>query len=393
MLRLLLIPLLCALFAACSSDDESATLREWFGDQGIATSYGMDFQEIKVSLKNSDLSYDSSAYMVNTYAVLGNVNNVEQRLYFGLDVGDSLSPIWRLRTDSIFYTEIYDGKIPEEYKKNIEAKFYWIWENKDETKHDTTWLKFLDLNPFTNSADISINWVAGGTRDTFSISLPPALLEEFSNLRASAGDTTLKLLASIKLDSNVILRIAPPSILDIPNILRVAQKTQAKSCGDLCLYSGIRESLDVVLELGDKIKAGKTVVFAQLVLPKSINNTVNELGYPLPVYVYSNGSLESYIVDEAFVKEHNGHPNLVFWEYDTLKLQVTKNLRNYANGDIGFTLRLGTPMLNPKSLYFYNLLYSTTRVFSDRPAYSSYDFNTVFEDAKLRLWYAETDIH
>jgi len=394
MLRLLLILFLCALFAACSSDDESATLREWFNDQNIATSYGKFCEEIDVSLKNYSLGYDydtSYAYMVSSYAALGNVNNVEHKLYFGLKITDSLSRNWRLRADSIFYTEIYGGKVPEIYK-NLEVEFYWQWE--DSTKHDTTWLKLQD--PFNNSAGTSINWKSGGTRDTFSLSLPDTLMNEFSELKAANPRDTLNLLVGIKvIPSNKILRIAPPTTSDIPNILRVGQKIYAEPCGDLCLHSGIKESLNVVLKVGDKIKAGKTVVFAQLVLPKSINNTANELAHPLPVYVYNNGGLEDYRIDEAFVKEHNGHPNLVFWEeYDTLKLQVTNNLRNHINADtIDFTLRLGTPMLNPKSLYFYNSSYSTEKVFSNRPAYSSYDFNTVFKDAKLRLWYAETDIH
>ena len=393
MLRLLLILLLCALFAACSSDDSTA-LKEWFNDNGIATSYGKDYDEFDVSLKSYSLGYDydtSYAYMVSSYAVLGNVNKVEQQLYFGLKITDSLSRVWRLRADSIFYKEIYGGKVPEEYK-NIEARFYWLWE--DSIKHDTTWLKLQEQ--FKDSADIRINWKSGGTRDTFSLSLPDTLMNEFSKLKAANPRDTLNLLVGIKIiPSNKILRIAPPTTSDIPNILRVAQKTYAEPCGDLCLYSGIKEFLDVVLEVGNKIKVGKPIIFAQLVLPKSANNTVNELApHPLPVYVYNNGSLEDYRVDEAFVKAHNGHPNLVFWEYDTLKLQLTKNLRNYINADtIGFTLRLGPPMLNPKSLYFYNSAYSTEKVFSDRPVYSNYDFNTVFnnKNAKLRLWYAETD--
>jgi hypothetical protein len=51
-------------------------------------------------------------------------------------------------------------------------------------------------------------------------------------------------------------------------------------------------------------------------------------------------------------------------------------------------------MLNPKSLYFYNSIYSSEKVFSDRLAYASYDFSTAFAStakfkAKLRLWYAD----
>ena len=356
---------MCALFAACSSDD-SATLKEWFDDQVIATSYGKEYQEIDVSFKDYNLGYDSSAYMVSSYAALGNVNDVEQMLYFGLKVADSLSPIWKLKPDSIFYANFYGGEVPEEHKK-LEARFYWLKEEK--TEHDSTWLKFQ--NGFKDSANISV--------DSFSISLP----EEFLKLKAD----TIRLLTGIKLlTNNAVLRIAPPDTSNIPGVFRVAQKTHVGHCENLCLHAGVRESLNVVLKV-DEIKTGKTVVFAQLILPKSSDTTGSELGHPMPVFVYN----EEYKIDEDFVKVH-GHPNLLFWESDTLKLQVTKKLRNYVKAaklqdTIGFTLRLGNPMLNPTSLSFFN------SNFSSRPAYASYDFYTALkgDKAKLRLWYAETD--
>jgi len=354
MLRFSPILLLCALFVACSSSDDSAALSEWFGNQGIATYYGKEDQEIEVSLKSDGSAYNDSAYMVSSYAALGNVNNLEQILYFGLEKTNSLSSTWKLKADSIFYADFYDGKIPEEHKK-IEARFYWLKEDK--TEHDTTWLKFK--NKFTDSADISIN--------SFKISLP----EQFSKLKAD----TLRLLAGIRLlTNNVVLRIAAPSTSNIPGLLRVAQKTRFEQCGNLCLHAGVRESLNFVFEMDkNKIDSNKTIVFAQLVLPKSSDTTGSELGHPVPVYVYN----ESYIVDSTFVKA-SGHPNLLFWESDTLKLQVTRNMRNHAQDTL--TLRFGNPVLNPKSSVF-----STT----SRPAYSRYDFSTAFEGAKLRLWYAK----
>jgi hypothetical protein len=386
MLRFFLVPLLCALFVACSSDD-SAALNEWFGDQGIVTSYGKEYDEIEVSLKNYDLGHDTSAYMVSSFAALGNVNNVEQILYFGLEVVDSPSPVWKLRTDSIFYADFHDGKVPEEHKE-INAEFCWLVENK--TLHDSLWLKFTET--FMKCENINLEWKAGSSRDTFYISLPTELLElKFDTLRLLAG---IKLLTN-----NAVLRIAPPSTSDIPGLLRVAQKTRFTENCDKCLRAGVRESLDVVFEIDkNEIKTNKTIVFAQLVLPKSSHTTGSELEYPVPVYVYSDGSLEDYRVDTAFVNKYGGHPNLLFWGDDTLKLQVTKNLRNYINvaknatdlPKLKFTLRLGNPMLNPKSLYFYNSVYSSEKVFSDRPAYSSYDFSTTFAGkAKLRLWYAD----
>ena len=370
MFRFFLILLLCALFAACSSDD-SAALKEWFNDQGIATSYskGKGFQEIDVSFKNDSLvlGYDSSAYLVSSFAALGNANSVEQMLYFGLKITGKRDSVWKLKTDSIFYANFYEGNIPEEHKK-VEARFYWLKE--DSIKHDTTWLKFP--KKFTDSADITI--------DSFSVSLPKGFLE----LNATKADT-LRLVGIKLLANNAVLRIAPPDTSNIHGLLRVAQKTRVENCGNLCLHAGVRESLGVVFEVKDKIEAGKTVVFAQLVLPKSSDVTGSELGHPIPVYVYSNGSLEDYKIDTAYVKD-NGHPNLIFWKSDTLKLQVTKNLRNYVPNTFGLTLRLGNPILDPTALSF---LFSN--VFSNRPAYSSYDFSTAFEGAKLRLWYAETN--
>ena len=359
MLRLFLILLLCALFAACSSDD-SSSLKEWFDDQRIATSYGKDFQEIEVSLKSSDLGYDSSAYdVVSSFAALGNVNNVEQMLYFSVN---SLSSNWKLRTDSTFYVDFNGGKFPEK----IDAEFCWLVDS--EARLDSLWLKFTEKLP--NCKDITLNWKAGTSRDTFYISFP----NEFD------APKTRRLLASIRITDNTILHIAKPDTSDISGLLRIAQKPSVKPCGDLCLHAGVRESLNVVLKIDEKI-AEKTVVFAQLVLHKSSNTTGSELGLPVPVFVYN----EEYKVDTTFV-ENYGHPNLVFGESDTLKLQVTRKLRNYVNADtISLTLRFGNPMLNPKSFSFSNL----------RPAYASYDFSTAFEEgkAKLRLWYAETDIH
>ncbi len=361
MFRFFLILLLCALFAACSSDD-SVTLKEWFDDQRIATSYGKYSDEIEVSFKNYSLGHNDSAYMVSSFGALGNVNDVEQMLYFGFETTGKLDSVWKLKPDSLFYENFYEGNIPEEHKK-LEAKFYWLKESK--TELDTTWLKFQ--KPFADSADISI--------DSFSVSLP----KEFLELKTSKADT-LRLLAGIRLiTNNAVLRIAPPDT-SIHGLLRVAQKPSVKSCGDLCLHAGVRESLDVVFEVGkNKIDTNKTVVFAQLVLHKSSDTTGSELGLPVPVSVFN----EEYRADTAFI-ENYGHPNLVFWQGDTLKLQITRKLRNYVpDSSISITLRLGNPTLDPKSLFFSNI----------RPAYSSYDFSTAFEGAKLRLWYAETDFH
>jgi len=359
MLRIFLILLSCALFAACSSDD-STTLNEWFSSQPnpIPTSYGKDPQEIEILLKSYNSAHNDSAYMVSSYATLGNVNGIEQSLYFGLAVlKDSMSYNWKLRADTVFYKEFYNGEIPDN-QKTMDIKF--CWQEETTTEHDTLWLKF-PIQP-TNCKETKLAL----ENDTFRVQIP----SEIKSVR-----DTLKLLVHIEsLSSNGILRIAPPSKSDIPGLLRVAQKTDLKPCGDLCLRAGVRESINVVFDVRE-IRTEKTIVFAQLVLQKSSDTTGSELGHPVPVYVYN----ESYIVDTNSVETY-GHPNLLFWEGDTLKLQVTKYLRNYVPNDT-LTLRFGNPVLEPKSPDF-----STT----SRPAYSSYDFSKILKgQAKLRLWYAK----
>jgi hypothetical protein len=344
MFRIFLILSLCALFMACSSNDSEA-LKEWFSDQDIATSYGKEFKEIPISVESSS-GYDS-AYMVSALASLVNINGITQSLYFGLTVTDTLDTLWRLRTDSIYYTRF--GK----EQNDIKAEIYWLKE--EGFLHDSLWLKFS--TQFQDKKEITLKRKEGSPRDTFIITLPDELR---SAARPAEGDTTHFLVGIKPIDENIALRISSPSASDIRNLLRVAQKTdlEEKECKK-CLRSGFGEYLNVVFGISDEEKnelASKTVVSAQLILPKQI---IDESKYPMPVYVYNKGILENYTADSTFVFKH-----------DSLALQVTKGLRKNS---LEFTLRLGNLILN-------DTLFS-------RPAYERYDFN--FEEAKLMLWFAD----
>jgi hypothetical protein len=346
MFRIFLILSLCALFMACSSNDSEA-LKEWFSDQDIATSYGKEDMEVAISLKSVSSGYDT-AYMVSTFAALGKTNGIEQSLYFGLTVTDTLDTFWKLRTDSAFYSRF------EKEQNDIKAEIFWLKEQ--EFLLDSNWLKFLTPFPLQNKKEITIKREQGDPRDTFIVVLPDELR---SAAKPVQGDTTHLLVGIKPVDEDIVLRITPPSASDIRNLLRVAQKTDLLEECEKCLRSGVRESLNVVFEMSDEKKneiANKTVVFAQLVLPKQ--NT-EESKYPMPIYVYSNGVLEDYRADSTFV-----------FKDDSLALQVTRSLRKNS---LEFTLKLGNLILN-------DTLFS-------RPAYERYDFN--FEGAKLKLWFAD----
>ena len=333
-----------------------------------------------ISVESISAGFDSSIFMVSQFAALGTVNNLKHTLYFGLQKNDSPRSEWKLRIDTTFYSDFNKEPLSE-----IPAKIYWLNEAKAEP--DSIWLK-LD-KPWEGSADIVLK-IADNI-------IEAALPDEILDARRLNN-----LLVGLELiPEGEVLRIVPPNINDVDSLLlRVAQKTVVLKDEQLYLYSGVGDSLLISFaideEANKKIRQGKTVVFAQLVLPKQNDNSENsELGYPLPVYVYgkidSLQFLEDYRVDTAYVENH-GHPNLLFWpEVDSLTLQVTKNARRYikaADNTLSFVLRFGNPMLNAKSHYFYNL--STGKVFASHPAYAHYDFYYLLgKKAKLKLWFAD----
>jgi len=367
MLRLFLISFLCALFIACSSNDSDA-LKEWFDNQGIATSYGSEFVEIGLNKKHVSPGYNDSAYIAGSFAALGIANNIKQSFYIGLETTQPLPSVWKLRADSLFYADIYKGNFPN---GQMEVKFSWLEESKIE--HDTTWVKFA--KEIVNSKTITIAF----KNDTLYIQIPKEI---------EKSKDTLRLLVNIEpISEDVILRLARPNTTDIPGFLRIAQKSKILEECNYCLHSGIGDSLNVSFEMNDGIKNAidsRTVVFAQLVFPIQNESTENEFDFPIPVYAYSAGVFEPYRVDTAFVREH-GHPNLVFAQNDSLRLQVTHGLRRDS---LAFTLRLGNPVLKD-TLFLYNISGAAEKVISDRPAYSRYDFGTAFDNAKLKLWLAD----
>jgi len=363
MLRLLLISSLCTLFLACSSEDNSAALNEWFNDRGLATSYGKDSMEIKIPMNeiNFDSSggFDSSAYRVDFYAVLGNTNSMEHILYFGLEWDSlSFSDTLKLRADSIFHADT-----------PLNATVYWLIE--PEFQHDSLWLEFQ--NKFTDSAVTTLE----RKTEAFFVPLPEKLLE----LRPSNTLDTLRLLVGIRLHSdNTVLRIVPPDTTDIPGLLRVAHKVNKLSDCKQCLHVGVNDSLRISFEINDENKnaiTAKTVVFAQLVLPKQSDAKGGELGLPVPVSVYGENGLENYRVDTTYVGD------------SLLTLQVTKSLRSYvATADsLTFVLKLEVPL---QAFSTYNGYYAYVSNF--RPAYVRYDFGSAVEAgkaAKLKLWFAD----
>jgi hypothetical protein len=344
MFRLLPILFISAILIACSSDD-SSSLIEWLGDQGIAASYGKGYFEAELSINSIEAGFDSSAFMVSSFAALGNASALEHTLYFGLVAHDSIKTTWNLRTDSLFYRD----KFPLE-SREISAKLYWLAE-RDSLEPDSSWLKFEKT--WEDSADISFTWQVRNALDSFTINLPQELLESYRG----------NMLLGLRLVSNdVVLRIAPPRLSDIDGLVRVGQKSkELEAC--TCLYAGVMDSINISFGINENVLPNETVVFAQIFIPKTDSEFEK---HNIPLYAYN----EAYRMDTALV-------------YDSLKFQATTKLRRYASSDssLNFTLRFGNPMLPEK-------------VFAPRPDYAKYDFaNAVGKNAKLKIWYAKTDLN
>ncbi|MDR3002107.1 MAG: hypothetical protein LBU89_12700 [Fibromonadaceae bacterium] len=383
-----LILLLCALFAACSSTDEPVALKQWFDDQNIATFYGKQYEEVDVSVKSLARGFNNSAYLIGHYAALGDANGAEHVIYFGLETLKALSDSWQLRVDSVFYAN-FPSKRPD---KDLDATIYWLKESRFE--HDSLWLKFPV--PFTNHAKITLEQQPGGsgTTNAFKITLP----EELRAIEPPNGDT-LRLLVGIRLhESGTVLRIAKPDTSDVSGLLRAAQITNILENCEHCLHAGIRESLLVSFEISDKkIMEGRTVVFAELLLPKENGTEGSELGLPVPIWVYAHNNgvfIENYRIDSAYVKEHGYHPNFIFREKgDEIKLQVTNSLRNYASANpLPSTFDLSLQLGFPRDITQDPFLFSGT-FYNTMPAYARYNFSAIKEGetAKLRLWFADYD--
>lgn len=198
-------------------------------------------------------------------------------------------------------------------------------------------------------------------------------------------------------------------------------KALSEFYGDEFPYSG-----------GDGYDVRQAVVLAQLTFARDDGASENQLGFPLKVWSYtfqdSNGkefrSMESYKLNDSLVK-NEGHPDMVFYDGDSLTLQVTEGTRYFINrahddAKLKFMMRLSKPQLQDRSyrdtVYKWILecdsidgkrvcdtldpkastkgkktttVYDTSTVFLDHIDYARYDFSEMMKKpATLKLWLA-----
>ena len=155
---------------------------------------------------------------------------------------------------------------------------------------------------------------------------------------------------------------------------------------------------------GDSNDVRQAVVMAQMTFYRDDFKGDNELGLPLQVlaasFLDSADEVvcrrENYKLDKPRILE-SGHPNMVFYDGDSVSLQVTAGMRDFINkASDGRTfkmmMRLGVPVLLDKDTVYTNRIESngdTLRVSFQEFDYARYDFSTIkSKPATLKLWLA-----
>ena len=218
----------------------------------------------------------------------------------------------------------------------------------------------------------------------------------------------------------------------------VIPKNQEKCKDCLVLHGGSLDSLEVEFpskpimkalsefygdefpyNVGDSNDVRQAVVMAELTFYRDDTKGESEIDLPIMVrngsYVDSAESVvfraENYIPDRLRINEH-GHPNMVFYEGDSLALQVTAGMRNFINKasdgrSFRMLMRLERSVLLPSDSSYSVLVRQDTTfkdedkkevksirtdtipVFFPYTNYARYDFSTIKnKPATLKLWLA-----
>ena len=453
---LILCGLFAALLSACLFESDDSALSSWLGDQGLPDSYKVQTLSINEMLPVSAQAY--AGYTVFSGVerpLLGVQAGLTHDLVFDIAFKDSaflaemagsdsaaafialyvLKPFYTSTTfpaDSLPNEETLDLKIEWKLDKGKDKKFI----DSIAEIPDSTWRSELKDWTADNSADTTYD-LSIGTKDSLvKIDLPSALVED---LKQAGVACRLQLRVSAP-EAQRVYRFYGTATGDVPVFrMKSVSDTDYKSVppfrmsevityndtcdGCLLLHGGVLDSLvveypsDKILEAlsdfygdafpfdeGDGYDVRQAVVLAQFTFPRDDSEGISELGLPIQVvvgsFIDSLGTeirrMEEYKLNRKLVVE-SGHPNMVFFDGDSLSLQVTYGMRdliNQANSGRNFKMmvRLGYPVLQAKDSTYQNYVTEdgdSSYVFFSHFDYARYDFGTTFsKPATLKLWLA-----
>ena len=454
---LLFLAVVAVSLTACLFDSEDSALSGWLSDQGLPDSYKVQMLTIDGLSPVSAKTYEGAKVVsASDIAVLGtqagitrdlvlDVSFQDSAFFADLETLDSLTSFVALYVLQPFYTSEHFPKDSLPYEETLEMNVSWKVEGgkgKDFNDSiakiaDSVWYAELEEWEPDNSADTTYDISIGVSDSVVRLDLPQAIMEDIRKsgpacrlqIRLSApnakrmyrfygvSDASYYAVFRMRTFSNDDYKAASP--FRMANVL-----TYNEDCGDcLVLHGGILDSLVVefpskeILDAlsdfygdefpfseGDGYDVRQAVVLAQLTFARDDSGSESELGLPVQVvvgsFLDSSGTefrkMENYKLNRPQVAE-SGHPNMVFFEGDSLSLQVTIGMRSFINRakdgrNFKMMVRLGYPVLQAKDSTYLNYetdAGDTSYVFFNYYDYNRYDFTSMFnQPATLKLWLA-----
>ena len=442
---------------ACLFDSEDTALSGWLSDQGMPDSYKVQTLAIDgltpVSAKTFEGPKVGSASVIAGLGAQAGISRdlvldiafSDSAFFADLDKSDSAASYVALYVLKPFYdSDTFPGdSLP--YEETLKMNVSWKVEggkSKDFNDSiaeitDSTWYAELEEWEPDNSADTTYEISIGASDSVVKFDLPLAIMEDIKKagpacrlqIRLSApdakhiyrfygtSDATYSAIYCMRTLSNDDYKVAAP--FRMANVIGYNE-----DCGDcLVLHGGVNDSLVVEFPAEDILKAlsefygdefpfaegdgfdvRQAVVLAQFTFARDDSGSESELGLPVQVVVGSfldslgmeHRKMESYKLNRKQVVV-TGHPNMVFFEGDSLSVQVTYGMRDFLNQahdgrNYKMMLRLGYPVLQAKDSSYMNYETEdgdTSYVFNNYFDYNRYDFTSMFnQPATLKLWLA-----
>ncbi len=451
------LTLLAAALTSCLFESDDNALSSWLADQGLPDSYKVQTLVVDdISVLSAESFLDTAPRPANDRPVFGSVSNLSHDMVMDfafdttmlstLNKADSAASVLFLYLLESFY---HDKAFPKDsftLEEDMPVTVSWKLTRGDNKKFikqvssikDSIWYESLkDWKPDV-SVDTTYSIKVGKKDSVIVLRLPDALAD---SVRSQVRFTRLQLRLSAP-NAARIYHFDGPNVNNGPIIrfttlsdsvykfrtlpaFRVSNIiSNRESCGDCpILHGGILDSVVVELpstnimkalkgfygdefpyNVGDGNDVRQAVVLAQLTMAKDDSQGSNELGLPIQVVVGSFidsakteiRKMESYKLNKEDIVE-NGHPNMVFFDRDSLSLQLTFGFRDFINRasdgrTFKFMMRLGYPVLQARDSTYANYITKTkdtSFVFFPHFDYARYDFSQSLKSpARLKLWLA-----
>ena len=459
--KFILFPLLAFLLSSCLFDTDDEGLSNWLSDQGMPSNYKVqtvtvsDLKPVSAEVLQNTDPVDAwgqgffGASFGMTHDIVFDFALDSAFLARAKSADSSRAILFLYLVDSYYKSKSLPSNVLP-VRDDLKLNVSWVISDKLsdseyedlEDLSDSVWLQELKSWKAKKSADTTIS-VSIGKKDTLllTLELPKALSND---VRKYSGNRRLQLRLSTPEASHVFRVYGPGSVQYFPRFRLVALKndttynyvsyipTRAASisknqekCSDcIVLHGGAYDSLIVefpskpILNAlsdfygdefpftkGDSNDVRQAVVMAQMTFYRDDSKGESELG--LPIQVLAGSFLDS--ADEVVCRRENykldkprilesGHPNMVFYEGDSVSLQVTAGMRDFINKasdgrSFKMMMRLGLPVLLDKDTVFYSRIDEssgdTVRVTFPHFDYARYDFTSIKnKSANLKLWLA-----